>query len=120
MKEIFKKTEAIRNDRITFRGFLGSFILTGISMLYILLFYRKLPPLIPIFNQLPWGEERIIGTPFIFLPVIVSLFISVFNLFYASFVYEKSPLIGRVFAAISFSISSLTFIFIIRTIQIVL
>lgn len=110
----------IKKDRITFRGFIISFIFIGLTLIIIGLLYKKLPPLIPIFNQLPWGEERLAETYFIFLPVGVSFFISILNLFYAGFIYEKMPLAARIFAGISFTISILTFLFIIRTIQIIL
>src|SRR6185436_16333977 len=96
MKRFFKNITA---DKITYRGFIISFLTWIISAGFIAAFYRRLPPYIPVFNQLPWGEERIIETVGIFIPLGIYIGIFIFNLIFTSLVYEKSPLIARIVAA---------------------
>lgn len=110
----------IRADRWTFRGFNISLILTFLTIVFILFNYRNLPPLIPIFNQLPWGVQRLTETPGIFIPVAVFGVIFLINIIFASFVYSQNPLIARIVSATTFIIAILNFLFIIRTILVIL
>lgn len=110
----------IRADKITFRGFIISLLLTLVTVLYILINYKSLPPFIPIFNQLPWGNQRITETVGIFIPIIVFSCIFIFNLIFSSIIYPKNPLIARVVAATTLLIAIINCIFIIRTVFIIL
>ncbi len=117
MKEFFKN---IKNDRLTSRGYYLTFFLNILTIIYALFYLNSLPPFIPLFNQLPWGEKRLITSIGIFLPIFVAIAISLFNLFFSTFIYKKNPLIPRIFTLTSLLISILTLLFVIRTIQIVL
>ena len=110
----------IKSDRITLRGFILSFLLGIITFVYILIYYKRLPPFIPIFNQLPWGEQRFTQASGIFITLIIFSAIFVFNLILSSFVYDKSPLIARILAATTLLLGIINFIFIIRTILIII
>lgn len=110
----------IKADRWTFRGFNISLILTFLTIIFILFNYKNLPPLIPIFNQLPWSDQRLIETPGIFIPIVVFGIIFLINIIFASFVYSKNPLIARIVSAITFIIAVLNFLFIIRTMLVIL
>lgn len=66
------------------------------SIFLILISYTSLPPLIPFFNSMPWGEERLVDSHvIIFLPFIL-LGIFVGNLLYAIFAYRKNVLVSRI------------------------
>jgi hypothetical protein len=117
MKEFFKD---VRSDRLTFRVFIATFIVILLPLPYILFFYRNLPPYLPVFNQLPWGQSRIAPPWEIFLPSLISLLILIFNLVLSSVLYKKTPLVSRMLAIVSFIISTLTLLFVFRTIQIVI
>lgn len=117
MKESFKR---IKNDRILVRFFGASFIIFILTIGYILLVYGKLPPVLPIFNQLPWGDQRLGTTQAIFLPDLLVFLILIVNLTISGIIYPKTPLLSRMLAVTSFVVSFLTFLFIIRTVQIVL
>ena len=110
----------IKADKLTFRGFLLSFILIILTVLYILINFRNLPPLIPIFNQLPWGFERLTESWGIFIPVAVLGIIFIFNIIFTSVVYAKNPLIARIVAATTLLLVVMNFIFVVRTILVVL
>lgn len=110
----------IKADRWTFRGFNISLFLTLLTVLFILINYGKLPPFVPIFNQLPWGTPRLTATPGIFIPVIVFIVIYIINLIFTSIVYPKNPLLARIVAATTLLVAILNSLFIIRTILVIL
>ncbi len=117
MNEFFK---SLKEDKLVKRGsFLNSFVII-LSFFYIILYFGHLPPFIPLFNQLPWGEQRITQTIWIFMMPVLALLIFSVNLIVASLFYKKNPLIARLFSVTSFMISVLIFLFIVRTIQTVL
>lgn len=117
MKDFFKD---IASDKtITMAYFINSFFMITI-IIFILFSYSRLPPFIPIFNQLPWGEERLGKTITIFVPALVALLIFVINLFTSSIAYRKIPLVARMLAAISLLIGILTFLFVVKTITFIL
>lgn len=116
MKVFFKD---IRNDRITRLGFTSSFGIILASLFFVSFYYNSLPPFIPIFNQLPWGEQRLGTTIAIFLPILIAFLILLFNLFLSLLTYEKIPLVSRMIALTSLSVSFLVFLFMVRTVQLV-
>lgn len=116
MKEFLKDIKADRMGRF---GFLGAFVLSILTFFYILIAYKNLPPFIPIFNQLPWGEARIGSTITIFIPVLYCSLIIVGNLFLANFIYKKIPLISRILAATSIIVALLIFLFTVKTVWLI-
>ena len=106
----------ITADKLTFRGFAISFLLTFFTFLYIIANYANLPPLIPIFNQLPWGDNRLAPTIGIFIPIAIFIIIFIFNVTFTSIVYSKNPLIARFVAAVTLILAMMNLLFIIRTI----
>jgi hypothetical protein len=117
MKEFFSD---IRNDNITQKSFFGSIFIIFLSVVYILFYYSNLPPFIPLYNQLPWGEQRLAATSGILIPSLLGFVIFIFNLILSSIIYKKIPLISRMLSVTTLLIALLTFLFIIRTVQIVL
>jgi hypothetical protein len=117
MKKYFNE---IRKDKLVVRLFLLSLIIAVVSLLFILFSYTKLPPLIPIYNQLPWGQERLTITPGIFIPVILITSILIINFLVAAVIYVKYPLIARLFAITTLLTSFLTLLFVIRTITLII
>lgn len=110
----------IKADRWTYRGFNTSIALTFLTVIFIFINYHNFPPFIPIFNQLPWGMQRLTATPGIFIPFIVFGIVLILNLIFTSIVYSKNPLIARIIAATTFIIAVINFLFIIRTFFVVL
>lgn len=117
MKEIFK---TIREDKIAERSFFIGFAIIILGIFYIAFYYQNLPPYLPLFNQLPWGEQRLSKTIGIFIPPLIAFLILILNFFFSSVIYKKTPLLSRILAITSFLIAVLTFLFVIRTVQIVL
>lgn len=109
----------VKNDKVLLRGYSINFFIIVLTFAYILLSFRNLPPFIPLFNQLPWGETRIAKTIWIFIVPFLSLSIFIFNLIYSQLTYKKIPLIPRILVVTSFIVSILALLFVVRTIQIV-
>lgn len=116
MKKNFK---TLRKDKLVFRLFILSFLILLTTFIICLLNYSKLPPLLPIFNQLSWGMDRLAFTPGIFIPPVLSLLIFITNIFLSAFSYEKSPLLARLFAVTTTLTSLLTLLFVFRTITLI-
>lgn len=117
MKEFFKD---ISKDKTIVPSFLINGLSIIISVIFILFSYGNLPPFIPIFNQLPWGEQRLGPTIAIFIPVLAAILVLVINIFTSTITYKKIPLVARMLAAVSLLASVLTFLFIVKTITSVL
>ena len=117
MKEFFKD---IKDDKTIISAFLMNFYFIAVTIIYILFFYGKLPPFVPIFNQLPWGEQRLGNQITIFIPILISLLISAINIIISASIYKKIPLISRMLTAISLLVGILIFLFIIKTITLII
>jgi len=117
MKELFKNISLDKTARV---GFLSAIVLSFITIIFISLFYGKLPPFIPIFNQLPWGEPRIGITITIFIPVLFDILIIAGNLFLANFIYKKIPLVSRIIATTSAILAILIFLFTVKTVTLII
>ena len=115
-----KLIDIIAADRITRLAAFISLTLILVTLGYTFFFFNSLPPFIPLYNQLGWGDPRLTDKIFIFLPIIVSLVIIIANLIITASIYTSMPLISRMFAITSLLISSLTVIFIYRVTQLIL
>ena len=113
MKGFFKN---IAVDKTIVPAFFINGVFIIASVIFILFSYGSLPPFIPIFNQLPWGDRRLGPTLTIFIPVLVAILILIANVFTSTFVYKKTPLIARMLIATSLLASIITCLFIIKTI----
>jgi hypothetical protein len=117
MKKYFKY---LRQDKLVLRLYILSFFFLGLTFAYILYSYSKLPPLLPIFNQFPWGDQRLAPTPGIFIPLIIAIGYLIFNIFLSAISYERYPLLGRIFAVTSSLTSLLTLLFVVRTVTLII
>ncbi len=117
MKEFFKPATT---DKIINRASVISGVLILLALLYAAFNFFKLPPFVPVFNQLPWGNDRIASKGFIFAPAAITILILAANLTLSSYVYEKSPLISRIFSITSLLSAFLILIFTIVIISLVI
>lgn len=65
-------------------------------VLLIIFSYSKLPPLIPFFNSMPWGEERLYFSKITILLPLLLLIVFILNILQAVFVYKKYVLLSRI------------------------
>lgn len=107
-------------DKIAKWGLILSSSILLLELIYIGFFYLSLPPILPIFNQLPWGEQRLGSRATIFLPLVLALIFFVFNFSIISHLKDKLPLLSRMLSITTFLISILSFFFIVRTLQLII
>lgn len=116
MNVLFKH---IISDKTILAGTIISFVIILFIFFYILFTYSNLPPFLPIFNQMPWGDARIATKEYIFLPVSISVIIFVSNLIFSFFIYTKIPLIARLLIVTNFLVCFFMLLFVVRIIQLV-
>ena len=108
MKNLFKY---VKTDKIIKWSFQLSTVLLLCQIIYTAFSYFSLPPLVPLFNQLPWGEDRLGQKYEIFIPCALTLLFLVGNLLLINTLYEKLPLLSRLLSITTFLIATLSFIF---------
>lgn len=57
--------------------------------------YFRLPPLIPLFNSLAWGRERLAQKELIFFVPFFLVSIAALNIFFSTMYYKKQALLSR-------------------------
>lgn len=117
MKDFFKN---ILQDQTTKRIFIANLLIIIITFALIAFYYRDLPPFIPIFNQLPWGEQRLGPTATIFIPPLIAFAIFIANIIIAELEYKKIPLVSRMLATVSLLAGVLILLFIIKVVQLII
>lgn len=117
MRSFFK---SLRKDNLLNICFWTTIILVCLMIGTIAISYTNLPPFLPLYNQMPWGYERLGKAYEIFLLPAGILFITILNTIIGIKLVEKIPLLAR-FLFISLTMLSLfTYIFILRMIFLVL
>ncbi|MBI5044992.1 MAG: hypothetical protein HZC02_03635 [Candidatus Levybacteria bacterium] len=117
MKTYIKKLSL---DKAIWWSIILSTVFLFLSILFIVFTYSLLPPVIPIFNQLPWGTERLVTKIGILIPVGFSFIYLITNIVLTHVIYERSAMLGRMLNLSSLLMSTLTTIFVFKTIQLIL
>ena len=110
----------LASDKIIRWGTILSALITVIVLIYIGILYRSLPPVVPLYNQMPWGVDRLGSKPEFFILPGVALIILLMNSFLSALLYERMPLVARALTITCFLVSLITGIFAFRTIQLLL
>lgn len=117
MKELIKH---IKSDKIIKWGIILAAGFLIIETLYVLITYPSLPPYLPLFNQMPWGESRL-GTKIeIFLPILITVAFFAVNIILIARLYAGMPLASRIISITTLLITVLSCIFVIRTLLLIL
>lgn len=114
MKKFFKY---LSHDKITYWGFLTSFVFLLISYVLITFFYSNLPPFLPLYNKMPWGYERIGSKIEVFIYLGLATLFFIVNLIMSSVVYKRVALLARFLCITTVAVWFFVLIF---TIQIIL
>ena len=110
----------VKADKIIRWGMTFSLALLFLQLVLLGIFFFQLPPLIPLFNQLPWGDVRLGISYEIFLPLVITIVFFLFNYFLLRKLYITMPLVSRIVGITTLLASLLSFIFIIRTLQLII
>lgn len=79
--------------RLANRIYLGTLIF---SLMLVLLTLKRLPPQIPLYYSLPWGDEQLTTPLLLFLLPLGCLFFGFLNLFLAVLSFGSKPLAARI------------------------
>lgn len=109
----------VLTDKIIKTGMFASAIIIAVELIYIGFLFLSLPPLLPVFNQLPWGPERLGPKISIFIPTGLTFAFLVLNFFAIARLHEQSPLLSRIISITTLLISVLSLIFVFRTLQLI-
>ncbi|MBI2034441.1 MAG: hypothetical protein HYT11_01785 [Candidatus Levybacteria bacterium] len=112
--------KTIFSDKILKLSTLCSIGLLVAAIVYILFVYRSLPPYIPLYHQMPWGEARLGAKEQIFFPFILTLIFVIINLVIAITFYNRMPLVSRIINSTSIVITLLASIFLFQSTMLVL
>lgn len=102
---------------------LGTLVAMGLLLFhlgFILLNLNRLPPVIPIYNQLPWGQARLGEKLQVFLPFLLVTGMVLLNTVIAAALYERMPLVSRILGITSLLLSLLSAVFIVRMMQLII
>lgn len=89
------------------------------SLILLLLKWRDLPSEVPLFYSLPWGEEQIGQSSFLFFLPLSSLILGVINFPLALFSFDRHPLASKILVWITTSLTLLTTITLVKIIFLV-
>ena len=110
----------LSSDKTVWWSVIFSLAILVLTLFFVLLFYRALPPVIPIFNQLPWGTERLSTKLALLLPPGVAFVILIINVFMTNLISEKLPVVARMLTITTLLIALLTIVFVFRIIQLIM
>ncbi|HVZ58219.1 MAG TPA: hypothetical protein VG935_00490 [Patescibacteria group bacterium] len=110
----------LAHDQAIWWGTLFSIGIIVVSLVFLLVVYRSLPPLIPLYNQLPWGVDRLSPRIGLFLPTLLGLGIIIGNSTLIVFFAERMQITARMLTLTTILISTLILVFIFRTVLLIL
>lgn len=113
-------SKQLLSDKIIAALLFGSLFFIVIHIIFLAFTFKNTPPFIPLFNQMPWGENRLGTKPQIFIPIGIVIFLGICNIVLSSAIHKTMPLISRFLIATIFVLSILALLIVIRTILIVI
>jgi len=107
------------NDKITGNCLNLALITLSASFFLLLFSWFKLPPKVPLFYSLPWGEEQLASPFYLWLLPASSLAIIIINLVFASY-FSSNQLLTRVLMVTASLYSLLASIILFRIISLII
>lgn len=117
MNERIKK---LFSDSIVLISFIGIAIIIVVYIIFLLLTFRALPPVVPLFNQVPWGEGRLAPKIQLLIPLGIASAIVIFNTSILLFFSSDTPLVTRLVSLTNFLVILFALLLVIRTVLIVI
>ncbi|MBA3723399.1 MAG: hypothetical protein H0W89_00700 [Candidatus Levybacteria bacterium] len=117
MNAAFKQ---LRADKIIRLGMTISLALILLHAVYLAFFYLSLPPVLPLYNQMPWGESRLGSRLEILIPLATTIIFFFINYILLAKLYSTMPLVSRMISVTTLLLSLVSIIFIVRTLQLIL
>jgi hypothetical protein len=104
-------------EKINGQLFRWNLILIFGQIIYLFLRFNDLPPQIPVFFSLSWGESQLGSTSILFILPTLSIIICLANNFIAAFLHHRSFLFSRLLVIFSLIFSILSAISLVNIIN---
>lgn len=83
------KISGLNQDKVITISLALSFILLLLTSFFSFILWQKLPPFMPFFYSLPWGEDQLIAPQEILTLFALSFLLLLINSFFAAFLTEQ-------------------------------
>ncbi len=111
------RTRILFKDRFIFYASSLMFVFVLVLIVLVMFSYTSLPPLIPVFNSMPWGLSRLyVSSIVLYLPLSIGLVV-ILNLIILVLIYKKFTLLSRI---LSFNSLLLSLLAVLAYLQILL
>lgn len=100
------------SKRLTISTNILSFLIVGIT-------FTKLPPLLPLWYSMPWGETRLVAPIWLFILPLVTFFIQILNLLVSLKLPDEFLLFTQLLGLTSFIVSLMSIITLVNIILLV-
>lgn len=107
-------------DTIVLASFIAVIIILIAYIIFLLLTFQKLPPVVPLFNQVPWGEGRLATKMQLFLPFGIASAIVIINTGIVLFFSSDTPLVTRLVSLTNVLVAIFALLLVIRTVLIII
>lgn len=107
-------------DNIVLASFIGVGTMLFLYVIFVLFMFQKLPPVVPLFNQVPWGEGRLATKMQLFLPFGIACAIVISNTSILLFFSTDTPLVTRLVCLTNFLVTLFALLLVIRTVLILI
>ena len=91
------KFRLLIKDQFTRLSLILSLLFLIPSIAIIFYTYGNLPPLLPFYNSMPWGEDRLLSSNLVLVFPLLLLLVFLINVIQSAFFYSKYVLIARIF-----------------------
>lgn len=109
----------ITHDNAVKYSFISSVVFLMLLTALLIFQYNKFPPIVPLFNSLPWGKSRLVPTQMILIIPIFLTIITGTNVLLFSSLYKKYTILSRMLSVNILLSVVLTFIAFIQIILLV-
>ncbi len=116
MLQTISSLRGTREYRLASIAVMGQFV---IGTMFILWYWRFLPPQVPLWYSQPWGEERLTSPFFLFLPLLSAAFFYIINIITVSRHVQDHPIFARVLFLTSALVSFLSVIIVVRIVTLI-
>lgn len=82
-----------KNHRVALRIFL---LVLFFDLLVLAVKFRSLPPQLPLFYSLPWGEEELTSPVWLLFLPLLTLLLGILNFSLAVFYVQRKPLLAKI------------------------
>src|SRR4030042_3758113 len=82
-------------------------VVIGLEFLILAIFWKFIPPQVPLFYSRPWGNEQLVTKKIFFLIPLVSFLLSLINFSLGNYFFGKEKLLAKFFIFTNFLINLL-------------